>query len=174
VPDYRHLTDDELLHLAEQRNQLTDDAQLALNAELNSRKLSSADIDTYRTGREEAEKADELRRARTTYYNRGWAKKFLGKANRRRDESGTFEEYESTLWFVVWLFPVFPIGTFTVRRDIKRRLGLEWKGPEVALERQPRNWEQILLTWVETVAVLLLVRLLFLLLSYHPGWFDHL
>jgi hypothetical protein len=173
VPDYRHLTDDELLHIAEQRDQLTDDAQFALNAELSSRKLSSGDIDTYRTGREDAEKADELRRARTSYhYNRGW-KKFLGKTNRRRDESGTFEEYESTLWFVVWLFPVFPIGTFTVRRNIKRRFGLEWKGSEVALERHPRDWNQILLTLVKAFLVLLTLRLFFLL-GRHPEWLKHI
>jgi len=175
VPDYHHLTDDELLHIAEDRNNLTDEARLALDTELNSRKLTSADIDTYRVGREEAEKADQLQRARTTYsFNRGITKEFFGKANRRRDPSGAFEEYESTLWFVVFWFPLFPIGTFTLRRDIKRWLGIEWKGSEVALERHPRNWEQILLTWIKAVVVLWVILLSFSLLRHHPEWFQRL
>ncbi len=175
MPEYHHLTDDELLHIAEERDQLTDEARQVLDAELNSRKLSRADLDTYRVSHEAAEKADQLKRARTTYsYNNLVVKKFLGKTNRRRDPSGSFEEYESTLWFVVLWFPVFPIATFTVRRDITRWQGIEWKGFEVAKERHPRNWEQILLTWIKAVAVLWVIRLAFPLFRYHPEWFRHL
>jgi hypothetical protein len=175
LPEYHLLTDDELLHIAEDRDNLTDEARQALDAELSSRKLSSADIDTFRVGREEVEKADQVRRAKATYsLDNGVVKKFLGKANRRRDPGGSFEEYESTLWFVVLWFPVFPIATFTVRREITRWLGIEWKGLEVAKQRHPRNWEQILLTWIEAVAVLWAIRLAFLLVRYHPEWFKHM
>lgn len=64
MPDYHHLTDDELLHIAEERHQLTDEARQTLDAELHSRKLTRADLDTYRVGHEEAERADQLKRER--------------------------------------------------------------------------------------------------------------
>lgn len=145
---YHHLTDDELLHIAEDRAHLTDEARIALDSELSQSKLRSSYIHTYRVLREEAENADELERARPTYsFRSGLAKRFMGKANRRRDPGGSFEEYESTLWFAILFFPVFPIGTFTVRREFERWLGISWPGSEVAIERHPRDWNQILITW---------------------------
>jgi len=99
---------------------------------------------------------------------------FFGKGNRRRDPSGLFEQYDATLWFVVFWFPVFPIATYTVRRDFSRRLGISWAGNEVASERHPRNWEQILLTWVKAGAFVVILRLAFLLVVRHPGWLRHL
>ncbi|HKI26052.1 MAG TPA: hypothetical protein VKA07_06985 [Candidatus Sulfotelmatobacter sp.] len=155
MPEYQHLTDDELLQLAEEREHLTDDARLVLGGELSRRKLSSSDIDSHRLQREAEEKADDLKRATPTYiFHAGLGKKFLGKSNRRRDPSGLFEQYDATLWFVVLWFPVFPIATYTVRRDFERWLGIDWAGAQVALEGHPRNWEQILLTWIKAVLFL--------------------
>lgn len=99
---------------------------------------------------------------------------FLGKTNRRRDPSGLFEQYDATLWFVVFWLPVFPIATYTVRRTLERWLGLAWAGSEIAVERRPRNWEQILLTWVKATAVVLVLRLVFLLVVRHPDWLRHI
>jgi hypothetical protein len=59
-------------------------------------------------------------------------------------------------------------------RDLDRWLGLTFASREIALERRPRNWEQILLTWVKATAVLLALRLIFLLLVHHPEWLRHL
>jgi hypothetical protein len=47
VPEYQHLTDDEIMHLAAEREQLTEDARLVLDCELHRRKLSSSDIDSF-------------------------------------------------------------------------------------------------------------------------------
>jgi hypothetical protein len=44
----------------------------------------------------------------------------------------------------------------------------------VALERHPRNWEQILLTWAKVALLLLAFRLAFFLLMRHPEWLKHL
>jgi hypothetical protein len=41
---------------------------------------------------------------------------------------------------------------------------------EIAIERHPRNWEQILLTWGKAALVVLALRLTFLLLLRHPEW----
>ncbi len=174
MPEYQHLTEGELLRLAEEEEQLTDDARLALDEELCRRQLSSSDIDSYRIERKAAAKADKLKRAVRSYIpDVGLGKKFLGKANRKRDPGGLFELYGATLWFVVLWFPVFPIATFTVRRDLERWWGGISASDPIALERHPRNWEQILLTWVKAASVLLALRLIFLLWVYHPAWFGH-
>jgi hypothetical protein len=173
--EYQHLTADELLHLAEGREQLTDEARLALEAELSRRNLSPPDIESYRQQRESTEKDDKLKRGVRGYIPEvGLGKKFLGKTNRHRDPSGLFEQYDTTFWFVVLWFPVFPIAAFTVRRDLERWLGLTVASGEIALDRHPRNWEQILLTWVKAGSVLLALRLTFLSLLRHPEWLRHL
>jgi hypothetical protein len=174
MADYQHLTADELLHLAEERGQLTQEARLTLDGELNRRKLSPSDIDSYRVQREAADKADRLKRAARSYtYNVSLGRKFLGQTNRRRDASGLFEEYETTRWFVVLWFPIFPIATFTVKRELERWMGLTVASSEVAIERHPRNWEQILLTWVKAALVVLALRLTFLFLLRHSEWLRH-
>ena len=175
MSEYQHLNADQLLHLAEEREQLTDEARLALDAELNQRKLSLSDIESYRLHREAAEKVDSLRRAVRSYIpNVGMGKKFLGKAKRHRDGSGLFEQYDATLWFVVLWLPIFPIATYTVRRDLEKWWGGVSASDVIALERHPRNWEQILLTWVKAASVLLALRLTFLLLLRHLEWLKHL
>lgn len=120
MPEYQQLTEDELLQLAGEREHLTDDARLALDAELSRRRLSSADIESHHAQCDEWDQQDKRRRAVRTYIpDVGLGKTFLGRANRHRDPSDDFEYYDSTLWFVVLWFPVFPIATYTVRRDLK-------------------------------------------------------
>ena len=172
---YQHLTEDELLHIAEEKEQLTDEARLALESEFKRRNLSTSEVDAYRRQYADDNEADKVRRARRQLVpNVGLGKKFLGKTNYRRDPSDVFELYESTLWFVVFWFPVYPIATYTVRRDLDRWLGMTFASDEVALDRHPRNWEMILLTWVKASAFVLALRLMFLLLLHHPEWLKHL
>jgi len=172
---YPHLTEDELLHIADEREQLTDEARLALESELSRRNLSTSAVNGHKRQCADENEADKLRRARTQVIpNLGLGKKFFGKTNCRRDPSNLFELYESTLWFVVLWFPVYPIATYTVRRDLERWLGMVLASNEIALDRHPRNWEMILLTWVKASALVLGLRLMFLLLLHHPEWLDRL
>lgn len=175
MTEYQHLTADELLHLAEERETLTDEARVSLEAELSRRRLNPSDIESHRVQNLVADNLDQLNRtAPQLIFHAGFGKKFMGKSNRRRDPSGLFEQYETTLWFVVLWFPVFPIATFTVRRELERWLGMLVASDAVAVERHPRNWEQILLTWVKATAVLLALRLAFLLLLHHPEWLKRI
>src|SRR5271169_3104778 len=165
LPEYQHLTDDERLHLAEARDQFTDDARESLEAEISRRRLSSSDIDSYKLQCAAADKADTLKRAAPQLFpSVGLGKKFFGKTNRRRDPSGLFEHYDTTLWFVALWFPIFPIASYTVRRNLERWLDMTVASDAVAIERHPRNWEQILLTWVKAASLLLALRLAFLLM----------
>jgi hypothetical protein len=112
---YQHLMEDELLHVADESEQLTDEARLALESELRRRNLSTSEVNAYKRKAADDNEADQLRRARRQVIpNLGLGKKFLGKTNYRRDPSDLFELYESTLWFVVLWFPVYPIATYTV------------------------------------------------------------
>jgi len=169
MAEYQHITEDELLHLAEDREHLTDEARLALDAELRRRRLSPSDIDAYRLARDAADNDEKLKGATRFYiHNVGLGKKFLGKTNHHRDLTDSFEQYDTTLWFVVLWFPFFPIATYTVRRELDRWLGMVIAASdEIAVERHPRNWEQILLTWVKAAALLLALRLAFMIWLHH-------
>ena len=164
MPNYQNLKDDEVLQIAVEREQLTDDARLALDAELSRRKISAVDVESRRVETAEAEHTEKLRLWKIGYIAHwGLGKKSLGKTNRRLDPGGAFEEYDTTVWFAVLWFPVFPIATYTVRRNLERWRGLVFRSDEVAIERHPRNWEQILLTWVKCAGLLLATRLAFAL-----------
>jgi hypothetical protein len=101
---YQHLTEDELFELADEKEQLTDEARIALESELSRRNLSTAEVNAYKRQRADDNKADKLRRARRQVIpnlglgKRFLGKRFLGKTNCRRDPSDLFELYESTLW----------------------------------------------------------------------------
>lgn len=167
MPEYQNLSEDELLNIAEDRQHLTDEARLALDVELSKRKLSSSNVDAYHSRQETEKQADELKRAVPKFIFRiGLGQKFLGKSNRQRDPSGGFEKFDSTLWFVVLWFPIFPIGTYTVNRPLTQWLGIRFGAEEVAIKKHPRNWEQILLTWIKAVAVLFALRLVFFMLLH--------
>lgn len=168
--EYETLTEDELLNIVGESEQLTDEARMALEAELRRRNLSTQKIQAYAAESAAADEAEKLRRAAPKTISHGsFGRRFFGRANRRRDPSGNFELCESTLWFVVLWIPVYPIATFTVRRDLERWLGMVIASEPFAVERHSRNWEQILLTWVKAAAVLLALRLAYLFLIFHPA-----
>jgi hypothetical protein len=173
MPRYEDLNRDELLHVAVERDQLTDEARMELDIELSLRNISTADVNSYRLEYEMAEHDDKVRAAnrltRPSFASsRGFGFKFLGKMNYHRDPSDRFEEYDSTQWFTTFWLPIFPVATFKVRRDRSRWLGIPWKSGPQALERYPRNWNQILLTWIKTMALLVVLRLTYLWLLKFP------
>ena len=88
----------------------------------------------------------------------GIARKLFGKRNYRCDERGRIEEFDRTLWFVLFFIPLFPIATYRIRRRFR-----SWWQPCVSdqyrvLGKLPRDWEQILTTWIKTVVILLALR----------------
>ena len=173
MPEYQSLTDDEVLQIATEREQLTDDARMVLDSELARRRLSIKDVQSQKAAFERAEKLDRARRqhkilSSSSLRRSGTGIRFRGGQNLHRDPSGEYEQYDSTKWVVVLWIPVFPIGTFTVRRRLSRWMGMTFRSDPQIIARQPRNWEQILLTWVKTGAVLLALRLAWLFLIYHP------
>lgn len=175
MPDYQNLTDDEVLQLASESEQLTEDARTVLDSELTRRKLSIRDIRSHKIAYEHAQTIEKARRqqrmlSRGSYDRYGIGFGFRGKTKLRRDLSGQSEEYNSTRWFTVFWIPVFPVATFIVRRTISRWMGIPYRSEPQIISRHPRDWEQILLTSVKTAAFLLALRLGWLYLIHHADF----
>ena len=162
MPDYQHLTRDELLNLAQERDQLTDEARFALDSEINTRQIKADEISAYARESLAQAKIGERRtkRSRTFYESRN--RKFLGRKNLKPDPRSRVEEFDTTLWFIIWI-PLFPISSHRIRRQFRR-----WWNPCPSnrlhiLETRPRDWEQIVLTWVKTATVLFFLCLVLVL-----------
>lgn len=160
MPDYQNLTRDELLRLALEKDQLTDEARLALDSEISSRRISSSDIASFQD-ESQAAQAEEDRDVPAFAASSGShiGKKFFGMKNRTHDARFRIEEYDTTLWFFILWFPIFPIGSYRIRRLFHRRWYFCASDEFHVLQKlSERDWEQILVTWIKAVLVLLVLR----------------
>jgi hypothetical protein len=117
--EYDCLTDDELLKLAQEREQLTDEARLAFDGEIARRGIRPDEISAY-ARQCQAEQRKALRRidrSARTYETR--STRFLGKKNRRIDSRLRVEEFDTTRWFLI-VISIFPIGSYRLRRLYRR------------------------------------------------------
>jgi hypothetical protein len=76
------------------------------------------------------------------------------------DTTSGFEEYDATLWFVVYWFPLIPLGTYRIKRNRSRERWWNFNPDIAILTKLPLNWEQILRTWLIAVSVLFAVILI--------------
>jgi len=154
---YQQMTDDELLRLSSDAGSLVLEAEMALSAELQRRHLDSQET------RAQFQEEEKRHIAEVTFdVSSGssiglhyFKKRPYGKANRQR--RGTEEEYDTTLFGVVFHFPLLPLGTFRVVRDLNSR-------QLRALEKKPLRWSQVWFTWFKailvTVAIISLIAFL--------------
>ncbi|HEY1264576.1 MAG TPA: hypothetical protein VGF06_13705 [Terriglobales bacterium] len=171
---YQQLSDDEILNIARDEADLTDEAKTALALELSRRNIASADIQTYSAETQVLEAAEEQKRAQllASRHNR----KFLGKANFVSDHGSGSEEYDATLWLVAFWFPWVPLGSYRVRRNRAQERWWNIFDPNITiLHKLPLNWEQILRTWLIAACILFAVFLtLPRLLPFIVNLVDHL
>lgn len=153
MPDYQYLTEDELLSLAQQKDQFTNAARYDLDAELSKRRIGAVEVTHYAGELLAEQKADErkIQRSRNFYETRN--KRFIGKKNRKLDPRLRVDEFDTTLWIVFWI-PLVPLGSYRIRRRFRRLWNPCRPRRLHVLEMKPRDWEQILFTWVKTAAVL--------------------
>jgi|SRR6185312_11933905 hypothetical protein len=153
VAYYQQLSDDEILNLARDETNLTVEAKDALKSEISRRNISSGDIQTYEIETRALEDEENSRRQKLLNPTFSRNKEFFGRANFVRDDGSGFQEYDATLWFVVFWFPLIPLGAYRVRRK-----GRRWRNfliPDITVvTKLPLNWEQILRTWLIGVSVL--------------------
>jgi hypothetical protein len=155
MPDYQQLSRDEVLRLVLEKDQLTDEARLALEAEVARRGLSHDDFADFKSDEATAlrERQKEIERAtpRQTY------KEFRGRKNYCHDARFRIEEFDTTLWIVGFWVPFVPLTSLRIRRKFRRWWNVCVSDQYRVIEGRPLDWEQILLTWIKTAAVLLLI-----------------
>lgn len=162
---YAALTDEELLRLALTPDQLTDDAMLALNAELGIRRLATPEhLANFRE--QETERKREIARNTGEFFLRpyGIGRVRFGKAERKTDSESGLEEFTTTLFVVLFWLPLIPSGTYRVRllstrgflrRDIR------------VIDRLPLNWAQVWRVWATAAGcIALLIAALYLLVRF--------
>jgi hypothetical protein len=101
IPEYSQLTRDELLRIALQREALTEDARLALDAEFSRRKIASHEIAVFSS--EEAAAVLAGKKVIREVLLWGIGKRLSGRRNYTHDPQFRIEEFDRTLWFVFFL-----------------------------------------------------------------------
>src|SRR5262249_10581732 len=107
IPNYSQLSRDQLLRVAPHREELTEEACLALAAELSRRKISLHDIASFASEEDAAVLADEKFVREVLFW--GVGKKPSGRRNYVHDPRFRIEEFDRTLWFVLFFLPIFPL-----------------------------------------------------------------
>lgn len=168
---YASKTDAELERLLRQFDDLVDDAQRCLVAELQARGRSERDIlPVVEAARKrklplgDIEGADialtaQLGRIRRTVHFRGsrllgTGRAFYGASNPSLDKEFAYQEFDTTLWWTIVGIPVIPWGSFRIRSRVPASfiLGDNF----VAVRRLPFLWVQNS-GWLALDAVVLLV-----------------
>jgi hypothetical protein len=158
---YQSRTDEELLRLALDAEQLTPEANAALNDELARRRINNAERLSAFREQEEQRKEEQSRNPGKLFviHPYGIGRKRFGKADRiYSPETGT-ERFKTTVFVVLFWLPLIPTGTFLVERE----RGFLPKQMTV-LEKLALDWEQVLKVWVVASATLLAVIWAFKLL----------
>jgi hypothetical protein len=142
--EYRNKTDKELLRLALTPEQLTQEAKVALKNELARRRIDTGThLDAARQ-EEEERKAENERSLGTLGFipHFGVGRMRFGKNDRLYDSETGLERFKTTVFVVLFWFPLIPTGTYLVER--KRASPDELTG----LEKLPLDWEQVLKVWI--------------------------
>src|SRR5271165_2673902 len=153
--DYGRKTDDELLALAADVDALTQEVRSTLLDELKHRSLDPPSrLEQFRAEQRKHELIDEVDRAhRPTIYGIGC--RIFGRAN--VETLGTNQEYDATIFVVVFYVPLIPLGTY---RFVRTQGGSRIE----ALHKTDLNWSQVAVVWAKSLAVILAILVLFPLL----------
>jgi hypothetical protein len=146
------------MRLALERDQLTEEAQLALEVEICTRRISPIDLASFRT-ESLATQAEQDRNVGPITTSAHIGKRFFGRKNLSHDPRLRTEEFDTTLWFFALWFPIFPVGSYRIRRLYHRRFHFCQSDVFHVLKKyEARDWEQILSTWIKAMLVVLLLR----------------
>ena len=159
---YRGLSDVELEQLLREFDDLLEPAQSCLIAELRTRGQTDETI----SATVEAGKKIKLPLTLTDGFDPALTKKigsvssfhgigriFYGKAHRTFNETFAFEEYDTTLWWILFWIPLIPKGSFRIRRKQEDRPFTSYAF--VIVRRIPFLWAQNLLRLIFAVTYLL-------------------
>ena len=164
--EYRDKTDKELLRLALTPEQLTLEANAVLAGEIARRRIdSAAQLDAAR--RDEHERKTENDASLGTLgliLPLGAGRMRFGKADRRYDPKTRLERFKTTVFVVLFCFPLIPSGTYLVERKQGSPDALR------ALEKLRLDWEQVLRVWVIAAGSILAFIWLIKIVSSDAVW----
>lgn len=164
--EYRDKTDSELLRLAMNREQLTPEANVALSGELARRRIDSgAHLDAARQEEQDRQAENERSIGTLGFFPLfGAGRMRFGRAGRLYDAESNLEQFKTTVFIVLFYFPLIPTGTYLVERNRDSPDDL------IVLEKLPLDWEQILAVWVVAAGSILAFIWLVKLLSSDAIW----
>ena len=146
--EYQALTNDEILLIAADRENLVDEARHAIDTEMHRRSLTSDHIRQYQTHIEKAGMQQQVGNL-PFLVPYGIGKILFGKGSRVIDPQGTWEEFDTTLWVVIFWMPLIPVSTYRIRRRTSKRFLLgPWRmNTFEPLSRRGLDWGMVLTTW---------------------------
>jgi hypothetical protein len=148
--NYEQMTDDELLDIAADQQELVEDAARALAAEMQKRGLKQGQASKFRRNVERLKARDAVGRIGISF--RGYGKQFIGALNYAADESSGYEEFDSTLWGFVMFLPLLPLPTVRIRRRLRGR-SVFWSFGSTdytTMESRGIDFSQVALTYAAT------------------------
>jgi hypothetical protein len=164
--NYQGLTNEELLRIAADRDELVEDAAAALDIELQKRGLRHGQAQKFKRNLRRIEARDTV--GRLGFSARGIGKQFLGMSNYVADNLNELEEFDSTLWAFIMFLPVFPISTVRIRRRLRGK-SYFWSfgGTDfTTMELRGLDFGQVVLTYIgAAITAYLAFQVLVLLLS---------
>lgn len=154
TPDYSDKTDDELLALASDVEDLTPEARSVLVAELKGRSLNAPSrVEELKEEQQQYELNDDVDRAHQPLIY-GCGRRIFGRTN--VETVGTGQEYDATIFAVVARFPLVPLGTYRFSND---------GDCEHVVQKKELNWSQVALVWAKGLAIVLGIMILIPLLA---------
>lgn len=152
--EYQNKTDEELLRLALDPEQLTPEANAALNDELARRRINNTQQLKAFSEQEKQRKEEQSRNPGNLFvvHPYGIGRRRFGKAERIYNPETRRERFKTTVFVVLLWLPLIPTGTFLVEKN--RAL---LSNQVTVLEKLPLDWEQVLKVWVVAFAILLAV-----------------
>lgn len=160
---YEGLTNEELLQVAADREELVEEAAAALDVELQKRGLRQGQAQKFKRNLRRIKARDTV--GRLGFGARGFGKQFLGMYNYAPDNVTQSEEFDSTLWIFAMFLPLFPLSAVRIRRRLRGK-SFFWSFGETdftTVELRGIKFGQVALVYVGTVATVYLVFKIFLL-----------
>ena len=161
--EYETKSDDELLLLAIDPSELTDDANQALSAELRKRGLASKEIDSFKQSESQRKQKEESDIGHLSVNSRyGIGRQRFCKGDYSFDVATETEEFTTTVFILIFFLPLIPVGTYRVRRS-KKSLANKLRG----IQKLPLDWGQVMQVWLVTIIGLFLVILALTFFASH-------
>lgn len=158
---YHHRTDEELLRLKVDEDQLTAETRVALHSELSIRGLGSEQVQQFRVEEIRQRELEKQQEERKALQKINYRYVHYGKADRDYDPETNLERFATTYFMGFAGLPLIPIGTYRMQRKHS------WWRPITVVEKLPLDWNQVLTAWVVSAGILLVLLWAFKLLRYY-------